>query len=108
MKPLHQVLNKVIVQKSSSKFLRAGLPLLACIYVLYDTWSLHPWLQSTTRWLGTSVFAGFFLLLCARDIRSGMKLRILEHPSNCSACSFNLTGNESGVCPECGTEIEKT
>jgi len=24
----------------------------------------------------------------------------------CIHCSYNLTGNESGVCPECGTEIK--
>ena len=24
----------------------------------------------------------------------------------CVACSYNLTGNVSGVCPECGTKIE--
>jgi|GEM_PF-4982840 len=23
----------------------------------------------------------------------------------CVVCSYNLTGNESGVCPECGTPI---
>ncbi|UCE61593.1 MAG: hypothetical protein JSU63_07550 [Phycisphaerales bacterium] len=25
----------------------------------------------------------------------------------CLSCGYDLTGNESGVCPECGTEIEK-
>jgi len=24
----------------------------------------------------------------------------------CKNCNYNLTGNESGVCPECGTEIK--
>ena len=27
-------------------------------------------------------------------------------PNNCQACGYNLTGNQSGVCPECGTKIE--
>lgn len=26
----------------------------------------------------------------------------------CSACHYNLTGNESGVCPECGTKLRHT
>ena len=26
----------------------------------------------------------------------------------CLKCGYNLDGNESGVCPECGTEVEKT
>ncbi len=25
----------------------------------------------------------------------------------CSTCGYNLTGNESGQCPECGTEIKR-
>ncbi len=28
-------------------------------------------------------------------------------PGRCSKCSYNLTGNESGVCPECGAELIK-
>ena len=30
----------------------------------------------------------------------------LEYPK-CRECGYNLTGNVSGVCPECGTEIEQ-
>jgi len=26
-------------------------------------------------------------------------------PGHCRHCSYNLTGNISGVCPECGTRI---
>ena len=28
-------------------------------------------------------------------------------PGHCTGCSYDLTGNESGVCPECGAPIEK-
>ena len=31
-----------------------------------------------------------------------------EPASSCSACAYNLTGNVSGRCPECGTPIERT
>jgi hypothetical protein len=27
--------------------------------------------------------------------------------SGCAACSYNLTGNTSGVCPECGTAVSQ-
>lgn len=27
-------------------------------------------------------------------------------PDACPECKYNLTGNESGNCPECGTKIE--
>lgn len=26
----------------------------------------------------------------------------------CSVCSYNLTGNTSGICPECGTKVPAT
>ena len=28
-------------------------------------------------------------------------------PPRCWRCEYNLTGNESGVCPECGAEFVK-
>jgi hypothetical protein len=30
-----------------------------------------------------------------------------RQPGHCKDCGYNLTGNVSGVCPECGTEIGK-
>ncbi len=30
-----------------------------------------------------------------------------QGPGHCPKCDYDLTGNVSGVCPECGTEIEK-
>jgi predicted RNA-binding Zn-ribbon protein involved in translation (DUF1610 family) len=29
-----------------------------------------------------------------------------QHRNACSSCGYNLTGNTSGVCPECGSKIE--
>ena len=29
-----------------------------------------------------------------------------RRPEACGNCDYDLTGNESGVCPECGTPIE--
>jgi hypothetical protein len=26
-------------------------------------------------------------------------------PGHCQSCDYNLTGNVSGICPECGTPI---
>lgn len=28
-------------------------------------------------------------------------------PGHCQKCGYNLTGNASGICPECGTRIEQ-
>ena len=27
------------------------------------------------------------------------------YPEACPACGYNLTGNESGICPECGKQL---
>jgi hypothetical protein len=45
-----------------------------------------------------------------RDVPGEMPLiarqdRVLSHPGNCRHCGYNLTGNESGRCPECGTPV---
>ncbi len=31
----------------------------------------------------------------------------LTLPGHCSQCGYNLTGNTSGVCPECGIDVEE-
>jgi len=31
---------------------------------------------------------------------------VVQDGTLCGACGYDLTGNVSGVCPECGTEIE--
>jgi hypothetical protein len=51
------------------------------------------WLIFGSFFLGAFVFA-----IAARYTRS-------IPAGNCTACGYNLTGNTSGVCPECGTAI---
>jgi len=42
-------------------------------------------------------------LLNYRDLRR----RFLRYrPNHCRSCQYDLTGNQSGVCPECGTELQ--
>jgi hypothetical protein len=36
-----------------------------------------------------------------------MLLRRRPRKGPCVKCGYNLTGNESGICPECGTRIER-
>ena len=31
---------------------------------------------------------------------------VMQDDNSCALCGYNLTGNVSGVCPECGTSIE--
>ena len=47
------------------------------------------------------LFPFFLRRFLRRDIRKAMIAMML-----CPVCGYDLTGNESGVCPECGTEVE--
>lgn len=47
----------------------------------------------------------FIYALHAVGRRDSLKLRFLAEP-HCRNCSYNLTGNISGICPECGTPID--
>jgi len=58
---------------------------------------LLPWWVITT----------FFVLLPAIQIMRCWRGRGVV-PGTCVACGYNLTGNASGVCPECGTLVPAT
>lgn len=58
--------------------------------------------------------AGMLVLLVAGTVAIGMELvtlrmerrRISRHrPRPCPRCRYDLTGNVSGICPECGTKL---
>jgi hypothetical protein len=56
------------------------------------------------HWIAAATFAllpviWLFVRLTARQRNSG-------NP-NCPTCGYNLTGNLSGTCPECGTPLPK-
>lgn len=48
--------------------------------------------------IGFLVGTPFVLLRRARAARR-------HAPGRCNRCDYDLTGNESGVCPECGTKV---
>ena len=43
-----------------------------------------------------------------RVVGAGIARRTMLIKGCCSACGYNLTGNTSGVCPECGTKVSAT
>jgi hypothetical protein len=62
---------------------------------------------------GPGACAGFILLpaYCAGAALLGAALRRLIRrkpfePGQCEGCGYDLTGNVSGVCPECGRILE--
>ena len=64
-------------------------------------------------WLGLPVRAlpGMSLLVAAYPmlafVRGPVRRWQRARKGLCLTCAYNLTGNVSGVCPECGTEINK-
>ena len=59
------------------------------------------WVVSVPTWLVASICA---LMPGSLLIQRRVARRI--HENHCKICGYNLTGNTSGVCPECGSEIE--
>lgn len=50
---------------------------------------------------------GFAMWYTRRDIRRRLRIQLVKKGIPiCIPCGYNLTGNESGKCPECGTEIK--
>lgn len=53
------------------------------------------------------VVAGFILFLNATGRRDELLQRFSTDPL-CHQCHYNLTGNLSGICPECGTPVSES
>jgi len=59
----------------------------------------------------------WLLIVCVYAINFGLMTHALalrkagrhgggDRPCECSKCGYNLTGNVSGRCPECGTPVQ--
>ena len=62
-------------------------------------------------WLGVSYVVIpliFPLLLIAIPTAFAWWRRRRPRPGHCRSCGYDLTGNVSGVCPECGTHVAST
>jgi hypothetical protein len=67
-----------------------GIPILTANVVMYSFAAL--------------VVAGFVTVV-GRLVTAARKRK--PGPGYCPTCGYNLTGNVSGVCPECGTEVKQ-
>ncbi len=62
------------------------------------------WSVEAPTWLVATVLAVYPTVAIARGPLRRWRRR---KRGACVACGYDLTGNVSGVCPECGTEIKK-
>jgi hypothetical protein len=57
------------------------------------------------QWIVPYIFASPLALLAAVILYSVGRAK--HRPGLCPSCRYNLTGNTSGACPECGTPVPK-
>jgi hypothetical protein len=91
------------------------------------TWVCRPWelgwhatrvRPASPRWKalyyrsagGTRVFIPLWMPFLIAAIPTGLlwwrDRRIPSPPGHCQKCGYNLTGNMSGTCPECGEKVD--
>jgi len=58
-------------------------------------------LAMAAGWFTRAAAGGWKLRARARRARRDARVRL----GHCAACDYDLTGNVSGVCPECGTRV---
>lgn len=57
-------------------------------------------------WFVILIFSALFFPFAARRVLD--RRRHAASDGRCLQCGYNLTGNTSGICPECGTEVSAT
>jgi hypothetical protein len=62
-------------------------------------------LRDSSFWLEMTIWCVPSWLLTFLGFRRWRAVRDHNGPPNCAKCGYNLTGNISGICPECGTPI---
>jgi hypothetical protein len=71
-------------------------------------WHLRPWLHTSSSGLRMVVLPLWIPFLIVGLPTGLLWWRDRRTPKgHCQKCGYNLTGNVSGVCPECGTEFER-
>lgn len=77
---------------------------------LAQGWIIDQWDPQPKSDLGAMLIPGTVLLISyvgARLIYDRLGWRWAKSATeNCKSCGYNLTGNTSGTCPECGTSIQ--
>lgn len=75
----------------------------------------HGGLKSRSLDIGSAIFYGiagglgaYIIAMMTAGVADLIldRLRMFAQPGKCHTCGYNLKGNTSGRCPECGTEID--
>lgn len=79
------------------------LPVIVGRFTLDLWWSMQPWLN-------VAVTIPFIYIILALAIYPTIRDRIRESAAReqrCMTCGYDLIGNVSAACPECGTSIDR-
>jgi len=63
------------------------------------------WSIGIPCWLAVAIFALLPGFMIGQSAVGGLRRRLRALRGRCSKCGYNLTGNASGVCPECGAKV---
>ena len=86
-------------------FVLATITFLCFVAILVCVWG-RVYLGGWGVILGYGTFAmGIGTAGCWLKYRDLHRRRLRGHSNDCRKCGYNLTGNVSGTCPECGQEI---
>jgi len=108
----HRVWSRVYRRSLTTKLLRPFLLTLACELAMM-LFIQSPYRRPASTWAGLVLHglatAGVFFICTILFVRYAVKrLRqelLDEITKRCLECQYDLTGNVSGVCPECGLPI---
>ena len=59
-----------------------------------------------SKWSGEAIIPIWMIFLLTIILRAFLLWSSRPRNHECAKCRYNLTGNVSGICPECGTLIE--
>lgn len=65
---------------------------------------IHTWIVTVPLWMLMLLLMPLPTVKIAMELRQ-RRQRLRQLRGQCLACGYSLTGNVSGVCPECGTAI---
>jgi rRNA maturation endonuclease Nob1 len=78
---------------------------LAALFIALQVVAIVFVITATADWRCGTIVAAIALFLSARWLITDKLRRARRKRGHCVPCGYDLTGNESGACPECGEKV---
>jgi hypothetical protein len=96
-----------VSQAQPRKHLTRGFSVTSHGWHFRSDYLVMPRYESTTWATGVTVPLWLLLALLAVPVAFVWRRDRRAKPGHCEHCGYNLTGNVSGVCPECGLRLRR-